>query len=182
MKDYDAGRYYSSDYIGETIPTLEQMLSAADNRIGLMIELKKNGHESDYVQSVINAIRKCNMENQCLIASMDYRLLEEARLLAPDIQRAYIQALAYGDLDSLNAADILCIEASFVTQEQVARAKNLNKPIYAWTVNQERSMRTMVELQVDGLITDNPYLADYVLKTMRYNGLLGNLIDQILGV
>lgn len=182
MKDYDTGRYYSSDYIGETIPTLEQMLSAADNRIGLMIELKKNGHESDYVQSVINAIRKYNMENQCLIASMDYRLLEEARLLAPDIKTAYIQALAYGDLDSLNAADVLCIEASFVTQEQVARAKTLNKPIYAWTVNQERSMRTMVELQVDGLITDNPYLADYVLKTMRYNGLLGNLIDQILGV
>ena len=32
------------------------------------------------------------------------------------------------------------------------------KQIYAWTVNKEATMQTMIAMQVDGIVTDNPTL------------------------
>lgn len=38
----------------------------------------------------------------------------------------------------------------------VRKSKKLGRPIYAWTVNQEKMMRWSIQNQVDGVITDDP--------------------------
>jgi len=38
----------------------------------------------------------------------------------------------------------------------IRKAKSLNRPVYAWTVNDEKGMRWGIRKQLDGVVTDDP--------------------------
>jgi hypothetical protein len=40
----------------------------------------------------------------------------------------------------------------------VRKTKSLGRPIYGWTVNEEKMMRWAIQNQLDGVITDDPKL------------------------
>lgn len=174
-------RTYQTGYIvgqGQIrIPTLTQMLQAAKGKIKLMIELKPNGHEQELERKTLDLIRANGMADQCVIASLDYHILERVKKLAPDIPTCYIAAISYGDLKELSAADMLSIEETFVTPSLLLFAREQEKQVFAWTINREDDMRRMVQMGVDGVVTDNPYLADYVIKEGGRDVLAGTLAD-----
>ena len=58
VKNLDAGSYFSYEFAGEPVPTLEDMLAAAKGRIQLMIELKPTGYEQNMVEGVLALIEK----------------------------------------------------------------------------------------------------------------------------
>lgn len=92
IKDYDAGFYFSPDYAGEPVPTLEDMLKIAKNKINLMIELKLTGRGqgSSLETQTLELINRYGMINQCTIASMDLKLLENIKKTEPKIDTVYI--------------------------------------------------------------------------------------------
>ena len=51
-----------------------------------------------------------------------------------------------------------------LTPSFVANSKQHNVRIYPWTINTEEEMRRMIDLGVDGLITDYPTLAMQVIN------------------
>ena len=81
----------------------------------------------------------------------------------------------------MEEADAFSVEATFVTRNMISRLKANGKPIYVWTLNNEKSIRKYVEMGVDGIITDNQYLASYVLDTRGQDLLLDGIVDKILG-
>ncbi|WP_195892865.1 glycerophosphodiester phosphodiesterase family protein [Bacillus massiliigorillae] len=178
-RSYDAGM--DNRFQGEKIPTLEQAVSFSKNKIKLMIELKSNGREHDLVGRTLKIIEKYNFENQCIIASMNHGLLEQVKRKNPNIQTAYISAIAYGDFESLHSADIYSIETTFISRELIKRLESIGKPLYVWTVNEEEDMRKVAEKPIKGIITDNPYLAQYVLENENPYLLLNELIYRVLG-
>lgn len=179
---YNADHSFPSDeFSGEKIPTLAQMIEQAKGKIGLMIELKSNGHEQGLEEAVIEAVRRGRFEGQCIVASMDYQILKRVRELAPDLQTAYIVSFAYGDFGALTAADAVSVEASFATSTLKAGLNALGKPLYVWTVNQEEAMRRVFALQPKGLITDDVRLAQSVRQSYRHGELLSGLVEAVLG-
>ena len=46
----------------------------------------------------------------CDVTSQDYRTLEEVRKVDPSILTAYTSVIGIGDLESLDAADIISIQ------------------------------------------------------------------------
>ena len=48
--------------------------------------------------------------------------------------------------------------------EQIARAHELGKHVFVWTVNEDSDMRQMAGLGVDGIVSDRPSLLLKVLK------------------
>lgn len=164
------------------IPTLEQMIAEAKGRIRLMIELKSNGHGSGMEEAVLSLIDRYDAAAQCVIASMDDAILKKVKELNPDIKTAYITAVAYGDFEGLKEADMFSIEATFATRGLISRLHGIGKPVYVWTVNNEEQMRRTLEAGADGIVTDNPYLASYVLETQGRDVLIEVLADRFLGV
>lgn len=173
-REYDAGS-------GEQIPTLEEMILEARDRIKLMIELKSTGKESHLVESVVDLVYQYEFYEQCCIASMDYGILEKVRELAPEIPTVYITAAAYGNFAQMEAADRISVETSFALSRLKARLDRINKPMYVWTVNSESSMVATMNMKPEGIITDNPYLALYIMETGRRNLFFSRLADRILG-
>lgn len=159
VKTYDAGGYFSSSYAGKKIPTLDEAIKSIKGRAKLMVEIKFNGHESeDFVQKVINVIKDNNYENQCVIASMNKEVLRSVKENNPDLVTCYITALAYGDFYKWDYVDIFSIESTFISQSAVRDIHNMGKQIFAWTINDEVLMEKMIEMNVDSIVTDNPFL------------------------
>lgn len=175
----DAGSFFSEEFAGERIPTLSQMLSAADGRIRLMIELKASGHETDLIGKTIREIREAGMEGQCILASMNLELLRRSKELAPEIETVYITALLVSDYDELDFVDGYSVETGSLTREMVIKAQTDGKKIYAWTANREKSIKKILRTGADGLVTDNPELAEYYLDYGDENILLQFLLETL---
>lgn len=178
---YDAGIRTAYRYKGEKIPTLEEMIQEAGTKIKLMIELKSSGHEQNLEQSTVNLIRQYQYQEQCMIVSMDRKILKKVKEIAPEIKTGSISAVAYGKIENIKEADVFSLEATFVTRSLINRLKDSGKPIYVWTLNNEKSIRKYVDMGVDGIITDNQYLASYVLDTRGQDLMLDGIVDKVLG-
>lgn len=162
VKKYDAGKYYNYSFKGQKIPTLEEVIKYSKDKIKLLIEIKVHGHEKyDIEQQVIDLVKKYNIENQCIIASMNKKVLQNVKQIDPNIVTCYLTAVAYGDFYNWNYVDIYGIESTFVNQKIVDKIHSKNKKIFVWTINDEKLMKKMIELGVDSIITDNPFLVEY---------------------
>ncbi len=175
IRKLDSGSYFSEEYKGERIPSLGEVIEfAKKNGMKLNIELKPSGNEKDFEKTVIDIITKLHFENNCVITSQIYSVLENVKNYNNNIKTVYVLSLAYGDITSLKSADSFSIEATSITKKLVKRVHKEGKELYAWTVNTEENINKMIDLNVDNIITDNILLA----KQLIYSSKTSNLINE----
>lgn len=167
MHAFDVGSPFSDAYAGEGIPTLEQMLLLAQNRICLMIELKYTGNEKDMELAVVNLLRKYNMEGNCVIGSMNQQLLETTKQIDARIPTVFIAHSLDEAQYNLAYADSYSIEAKNLTSDMVERIHSQDKPVYGWTANNIAAMKMIVDSGADGIVTDNVYQVQNFLKQIK---------------
>lgn len=156
---YDAGADFPGAYAGEGIPTLEEILQQADGRICLMIELKYNGHENALELSVLELLRKYQMQTSCIIGSMRAEILESMKELDGSIPTVLIAHNLTEEQYELAYADSYSIEVANLSEEMVSRLHAQGKPVYGWTANTRASMKAIVDSGADGIVTDDVYTA-----------------------
>ena len=111
-----SGKYISAAYRGEQIPTLEEMLACAGDRITLMIELKYTGQEQELEENVLALLQEYDMVDECIVGSMNSGILQRVKELEPDISTVYIaHDLGEDDYD-LDYADSYSIEGKILQQ------------------------------------------------------------------
>lgn len=178
VRTLDAGAWYSYQYSGEKVPTLEEMLQTAQNRIGMMIELKADGNVSAVAEKTIELVDQYHMQSQCMIVSMSLDLLKQVKSLAPEIRTAYITTMLLSDRYDLDSVDAYSVETTFLSAQMLAQAHFQGKEVYAWTPNSERTIKKALRSNADGIITDNPPLAQYCINDTGEASLL-NFVVQV---
>lgn len=163
LMQLDAGSWFSEEYAGVLIPTLDEVLEASKGRIFLNIEIKINSHNDDIVEKVVRLIEEYNFEQQCVISSANYAALAEVKELNQNIRTGYIMALAYGNFYDNEYADFYSIKSGFINENLVKLAHGFGKEVHAWTVNNKTEMERMKNLMVNNIITDYPLLAKEVI-------------------
>jgi len=159
LKELEAGSWFSGEFKGEPIPSLEQVMEYCKGRININIELKNLGNESQLPDKVVELIGKYQMKEQCVVTSSRFSYLVRIRELAPDIRTGYIVSAAYGNYYSSDTIDLISLRSSFVTERLVEAAHEKGKAVHAWTVNSKSELERMKMLGVDNIITDYPVLA-----------------------
>ena len=159
LKELEAGSWFSGEFKGEPIPSLEQVMEYCKGRININIELKNLGSESLLPDKVVELIGKYQMKEQCVVTSNRFSYLVRIRELAPDIRTGYIVSAAYGNYYSSDTIDLISLRSSFVTERLVEAAHEKGKAVHAWTVNSKSELERMKMLGVDNIITDYPVLA-----------------------
>ncbi len=147
------------EFRNEFTPTLDALLLEAKGRIKVNIELKYYGdHYPDLARKVVEAVRAQGMLDQVVVQCLEYEPLLEVRKLAP--------AVPVGYLLSFNAKEPSRLEVDFLSVEQerldgafILRAHGRDQQVYAWTVNTAEAMHRLLDLGVDGVITDQSALA-----------------------
>lgn len=154
----DAGSHFRSTYAGERVPTLAEVIEACRGKLRLNIEIKSNGHNQDIVEKVLAVVQEEKFESNCVITSMDYKILREIKELSPEMVTGYTLSMVYGRVEDMDAADFYSVKYTFVTPRLVERVHEMGKMICAWTTNNRQSIRKVIDAGVDNVITDNPEL------------------------
>ena len=102
------------------------------------------------------------------IQSFDVRSLQAIKTIDPDLTTALLVGNNLGfkaNLEQLGyTPEIYSPNHSLVTPELIEAAHQLNMRVIPWTVNDQERMKVLIEMGVDGIITDYPNLIDGVNK------------------
>lgn len=160
IKELDNGSFFSKDYKGEKVPTLDEILKEAKGKIKLNIELKPKGKDDPLAKNVNKLIVENGMEHDVVVSSNNFNVLQEMKRINPNIKVGYIVIAAVGDFEKLNV-DFFCLEESLVNTKTVYALHALGKEVYVFTINDRESAEKMMYLGVDNIITDNvPMILD----------------------
>jgi glycerophosphoryl diester phosphodiesterase len=170
----DAGRMFTRDGgatfpfrgKGVAIPRLADVL-AAFPKLRVIVEVKQIAPSS--VAPMLDVINRAGMRRNVLVASEHQQPLDEVRKLAPDLPTnfsylesgQFMQAMVAGGANYRPPAAALQIPREYnswplVTPESVAFAHRIGIEIHVWTVNEESEMALLLDMGVDGIISDYP--------------------------
>ena len=168
LKTIDVGSWYGKEFAGEYIPTLQEVMEYTKGKIDLNIEIKNMGNKSRVPEKVLELVNEAEMQEQCVITSVNLSYLKRIKELQPEIRTGYIISAAYGDYYSSEYIDFISIRSSFVTETLMERSHAAGKNVHAWTVNSVGEMKRLKLLGVDEVITDDPVLAREILYQEDY--------------
>ncbi|MCA9875281.1 MAG: glycerophosphodiester phosphodiesterase [Anaerolineales bacterium] len=182
IKQLDAGYYWTDDegqtypYRGQgiTVPTLEEVFAAFPD-MPMNIEIKQS--DPSIVQTFCDLLDQYDMQDQVLIPSFHPDTMVEFRekcpgvassMTEPEIRRFFVlNTLHLGRLFGPPGEAFQVPEYSgslhVVTDRFVTGAHERNIDVHVWTVNDPADMQRLIDLGVDGIITDRPDLLLEVL-------------------
>ena len=151
---------------GVAMPLLEEVLATFPAAC-LNVDLKQEGIE----EAVAAEIRRLDAEDRVLIGSFHdqrisrFRAVTEGRVATSagprEVTRALTSAMAGRAVGG--AADALQIPPRVATKRLIEGAHRGGKQVHVWTVNDPAEMRRLLDLGVDGLISDRPDLLNEVV-------------------
>jgi glycerophosphoryl diester phosphodiesterase len=141
------------------IPTLREALSLAKGKIKVCIEVKI----LDIEENVMNTVNELQVNDEVIIFSFYYPVLEKFRALDSEIPILYLKGAANNEtLDeakAINAAAIGVGSGTLVDIEFLSIAHKKGLEVWQWTVNDEAKMKELVGFGIDGIITNYPDIA-----------------------
>ena len=163
LSGIDIGSWFDGRFSSERVPTLARVLRLCKDKIGVNIELKYYGHEQQLEQRVVDIVEGEGMAEQIMVMSLKPDGVAKIKALRPAWKCGLLLSVYVGDLQHITA-DFLAVNAQFATRNFVKRAHNIDKQVFAWTVNDVVIMSQLLNRNVDGILTDRPELARQVLK------------------
>jgi glycerophosphoryl diester phosphodiesterase len=181
---------------GARIPTLAEVYAlakkAGNDTVRFNIETKldpRKPHETLgpelFAAAVLKVVREAQAASRTTLQSFDWRTLQYAQKVAPEVETAYLTVqqgddqiqigrpnpsawLAGFDVDDHGGSVPRLVKAAAgkvwsplfrdLTRESLAEAHALGLKVIPWTVNRAEDMDSLIEWGVDGLITDRPDL------------------------
>ena len=160
----DAGTWFSEEFRGEHIPTLEEVFETVGKDLYINIELTNYFTPFDgLVPKVVELVKKHNLQDRILFSSFLAQNLHITRALLPDVPRGLLTMR--GNLGSVGRrftwrGDYFALHPYFTdtTPGLIQRVQAAGKRVHVWTVNGEDDQKRMIGLGVDAIITDDPRL------------------------
>jgi len=161
IKSLDAGE-------GEKIPTIRELISIVRKKIGLQIEIKS----INLLDKLIHILREENLISTSIVSSFILNELLKLKLLEPSLKVGLLLSadlvrpkLIKRKIEKIAKNNFYSIHPPFTTinKEIVDFAHSYGLKVIVWTVNDREIMENLIELAVDGIITDDISLANEVL-------------------
>ncbi|MBA4214902.1 MAG: glycerophosphodiester phosphodiesterase [Polaromonas sp.] len=162
LSQLDAGHWHSRAYAGEPLATLESVARHCQaNACWLNIEIKPTpGLEAQTGRAVAAAALRLWQDQPGwppLLTSFQSEALQAAKVAAPELPRGLLlDTLWSGWLEvarSLECVAVLCNHALW-DEALVATARGAGLRMLAYTVNDDWAARRLLDLGLDGIITD----------------------------
>jgi glycerophosphoryl diester phosphodiesterase len=111
----------------------------------------------------VDLVRKLEMQDEVILMSLELEEVREVQSLAPEIMVGYFASVEMGDLRKLDV-DILGLKDNLAEPDFVRDVQEQGGRIYAWTVDDPMRMVELMELGIDGIITNDPMLAADIVR------------------
>ncbi|MFP7298860.1 glycerophosphodiester phosphodiesterase [Neobacillus niacini] len=168
LRSLDAGSWKGEEFKGEQIPTFDEILDRYHGKVGILIELKAPELYPGIEAQVAEELKERNLDKpqneKIIIQSFNFESMKITNSLLPKVpigvltsNRAHTTEHALKEFATY--ADYFNPSYGIVTKELVDQVHSLGMKIQSWTVRSQEAADFLLEMDVDGIITDYP---DYV--------------------
>jgi glycerophosphoryl diester phosphodiesterase len=159
LRRIDAGSWFGSDYAGERIPTLEEILEfSKKNDIVFYLELKPSGSWGGE-HALIGALRESGEVARVVVISFDPTILAGLRKIEPTLMTGVLYDGQLAD-PLKTAVEVgarqLVLRGDLVTPAMIVEARKHDLQVVCWTVNHPAHIRLLIAAGVDGIMSDYP--------------------------
>lgn len=153
LRSLDAGN-------GETIPTLDEVLTLVAGRCKMNLELKGISNKELLYACIDHAIRTTSFTiNDILISSFNHRLLNSIHQQRPEFAIGALTGcypLEYAKFaEQLNAYSVH-LDVNFISKHFVSDAHKRGLKVFVYTVDELEDIKAMKALGVDGIFSNFP--------------------------
>jgi glycerophosphoryl diester phosphodiesterase len=162
IRKFDFGSSFSEKFKGEKIPTLYEILDFLPRDIILNIELKiRTSDKSPLVEKVAEILMNTGRIENTIISSFNHPCLKKIKKLIPELRIALLYSgcllnivkyIAYTGLDIYS----LHLDVNYIDEELVKELHHYDKKVYIWTSNDIEITKKLMEIGVDGVMTNFP--------------------------
>ena len=159
LRKLDAGSWFGSEFAGERIPTLDEILEfSKKNDVVFYLELKPGGSWGGE-HALIGALRESGEIARSVIISFDAGVLAAVRKVEPTLMTGLLYD---GQIDDPleKAVEIgarqVAVRGDLVTPWMLGQARRRDLQVVCWTVNHPAHMRMLMIAGVDGIMSDYP--------------------------
>jgi glycerophosphoryl diester phosphodiesterase len=159
IRRLDAGSWFGSEFAGERIPTIEEILEfAKKNDVVFYLEIKPQGSWGGE-HALIGALRESGEIARTVVISFDANVIEAVRKLEPALMTGLLYDAQIGN-PIQRAVDVgarqLAVRGDLVSPGLIQEARKNDLQIVCWTVNHPAHMRLLMAAGVDGIMSDYP--------------------------
>ncbi|MDD5476376.1 MAG: glycerophosphodiester phosphodiesterase family protein [Syntrophales bacterium] len=180
LKKLDAGSWFSEEFRGETIPTLEEAMSLCRGKIAVNIEIKSEAVTDDagggIEEKCLRIVDRSGMVRHVVFSSFDTRALRNLREIdgSAAVAVLYDKKTQAGMLPSeivaMLGADSFNCSHRELGKKWLADLRKNGISLNVYTVNDEISMRRLLESGVEGIFTNRPDVLKKVIDDFRKTG------------
>ena len=152
----------------EIIPTIDELLEEFPDSFFNM-DLKVNQIE----EKVLKKINSHNALERVCLGSFNSKTIKKINSLEPKIltSMGISQVIMYKFFQKKNLSKLIQIPTHWkgikvITKKFIDRLHNDGLKVHVWTINKEKEMQSLIDLGVDGIMTDN---ASGLIKVMKQN-------------
>lgn len=162
LMEFDAGIKFHEKFKGEKIPTLEEFLGyVKDKNLYINLELKNTLVLYENIEEkVISKLHEYKLGKSSILSSFNHYSMVKCKSIDSSIKTGLLYGdglykpenyLAYVGADALHPHYFMLLH-----EEILAGIKAKNIEINTYTVNDEQTMKKLIELGIHGIITNFP--------------------------
>ncbi len=191
IQEYDCGSKYierfpnqekiaiSKPLLSSLIDTIEKLTAINAQKINYNIEIKRRHYWdedfhpnlSKYVELVLAVVKAKNITDRCTIQSFDLEVLRYIHKNHPEVKLVFLTVSRKGIKRNIRQLGFqpYCYSPFFklLNKRQIRFARNKGMQVIPWTVNEAEDMRLLLELGVDGIISDFPDVLQQQVEIWR---------------
>lgn len=174
MKEFDAGSWFDPVFSTERIPTLREVLTLVNKRRWVNIELKSDFFFPEKPEllerRVLETVGELGCDECVMYSSFNHRMMANIKRFNPKAITGVLYSVGrdFGRLPSnlagrVGASVFVCAKRE-VTKRMLDDARTNGIAFYVYTLNSTSSVSKMIELGVDGILSD---IADNIVQFVK---------------
>ncbi len=158
LRDLDAGSKFGSEFKGEKIPFLEELIQAIPENKKLVVEIKC---DKEVVHQLIRIVGNSNKQEQLVFIAFDFKTIVATKEAFPDNECYWLsesKSAVKKNIHKVKQAKLDGINLSYkiIDQEIVELAKENNLRVLSWTIDDPKEAQRLIELGVEAITTNRP--------------------------
>ena len=159
LRELDAGMWFDREFMGQKIPTLEEILEFGKRHdVVFYLEIKYEA-ASGMHHALAAALANTDAAARTIVISFDPGTVQAIRQLNAAVMTGLLSEDARTDpvrLAQEVGARQICLRYDQISHDLTSRAHRADLPMVTWTVNEADEMRAAIGIGVDGIMTDLP--------------------------
>jgi glycerophosphoryl diester phosphodiesterase len=171
LKKLDAGSYFDLQFAGEPLPTLEEVFAELGAKTLINVELTNYASPLDALPDLVaDLVIRHGLQERVLFSSFHPLNLVRIRRRLPVTPAAILTEEGkashwlYSILGRLAAPKVAHPHFSDITRVYLEREHRTGRRVNTWTVNDSDEIKRLINMGIDGIITDDPRRAREILE------------------